>query len=65
MSATLTIENEIAVITMDDGKANAINPAMLDALNAALDEAEKSAKAIVITGRPDRFSGGWVAGRWR
>ncbi|MEQ9435053.1 crotonase/enoyl-CoA hydratase family protein [Hyphomonas sp.] len=59
MSATLTIENEIAVITMDDGKANAINPAMLDALNAALDEAEKSAKAIVITGRPDRFSGGF------
>ena len=59
MSATLTIENEIAVITMDDGKANAINPAMLDALNAALDRAEKEAKAIVITGRPDRFSGGF------
>jgi enoyl-CoA hydratase len=59
MSATLTIDNEIAVITMDDGKANAINPAMLDALNAALDRAEKEAKAIVITGRPDRFSGGF------
>lgn len=59
MNASITIENEIAVITMDDGKANAINPAMLDALNAALDQAEKAAKAIVITGRPDRFSGGF------
>jgi enoyl-CoA hydratase len=59
MSATITIENDIAVITMDDGKANAINPTMLDALNAALDQAEKEAKAIVITGRPDRFSGGF------
>tara|TARA_R110001599_G_scaffold99294_1_gene254552 strand:- start:6233 stop:6901 length:669 start_codon:yes stop_codon:yes gene_type:complete len=59
MSATIRIENEIAVITMDDGKANAINPTMLDALNTALDQAETDAKAIVITGRPDRFSGGF------
>ncbi|KCZ90850.1 crotonase/enoyl-CoA hydratase family protein [Hyphomonas johnsonii] len=59
MSATIRIENEIAIITMDDGKANAINPTMLDALNAALDQAEKEAKAVIITGRPDRFSGGF------
>jgi enoyl-CoA hydratase len=59
MSATIRIENEIAVITMDDGKANAINPTMLASLNAALDQAEKDAKAIVITGRPERFSAGF------
>jgi len=59
MPATLKIENDIALITMDDGKANAINPVMVAALNAALDTAEKEAKAVVLTGRPDRFSGGF------
>lgn len=59
MSASYSIDNEIAVITMDDGRANAINPSMLDALNGALDRAEKEAKAVVITGRPERFSAGF------
>jgi enoyl-CoA hydratase len=44
---------------MDDGKANAINFDMLAALNAALDEAEAGAKAIVLAGRAGRFSGGF------
>ena len=59
MPATIEIKDNIAIITMDDGKANAINPAMLDALEAALDTAEKDAKAVVITGRENRFSGGF------
>ena len=59
MSATIEIRDGVAVITMDDGKANAINPAMLAALNACLDRAEKEAKAVVIAGRAQRFSGGF------
>lgn len=59
MSATLEIKNDIAIITMDDGKANAINPTMLDALYRCLDEAEEKAKAIVLAGRENRFSGGF------
>jgi enoyl-CoA hydratase len=59
MPATISIANDIAVIRMDDGKANAINFAMLDALNAALDQAEAEAKAIVLAGREGRFSGGF------
>jgi len=59
MPATIEIKNDIAIITMDDGKANAINPAMLGALEAALDTAEKDAKAVIITGRDGRFSGGF------
>jgi enoyl-CoA hydratase len=59
MSATISIENDIALIRMDDGKANAINFAMLDALNAALDKADAEAKAIVLAGREGRFSGGF------
>lgn len=57
--ATIEIKDEIAVITMDDGKANAINPPMLEALHACLDAAEKDAKALIITGREGRFSAGF------
>lgn len=59
MSATVEITNDIALIRMDDGKANAINFDMLASLNAALDTAEAKAKAIVLTGREGRFSGGF------
>ena len=34
MTATVKTENGIAIVTMDDGKANAISLSMLDALNA-------------------------------
>jgi enoyl-CoA hydratase len=44
---------------MDDGKANAFSFAMIEALDAALGAAEKDAKAVVLLGRPDRFSGGF------
>lgn len=57
--ATIEINDEIAIITMDDGKANAINPPMLAALNSCLDQAEKDAKVVIITGREGRFSGGF------
>lgn len=60
MSATLDTQGTVAVITMDDGKANAINPPMLESLHAAFDEAEAgSATAVVLTGRPGRFSAGF------
>jgi enoyl-CoA hydratase len=48
----------IVVITMDDGKANAIGHAMIEQLHAALTRAEEG-KAIVLTGREGRFSGGF------
>jgi enoyl-CoA hydratase len=57
--ATVEIANDIALVRMDDGKANAINFEMLAALNAALDKAEAEAKAIVLAGRDGRFSGGF------
>ena len=59
MSATIEIQNDIALIRMDDGKANAINFEMVAALNTALDKAEAEAKAIVLAGRDGRFSGGF------
>jgi enoyl-CoA hydratase len=59
MSASVEIQGNIALVRMDDGKANVINLAMIDALNGALDEAEAKAKAIVLSGREGRFSGGF------
>jgi enoyl-CoA hydratase len=58
---TYTRQGPVAVLTMDDGRANALGPAMQAALNAALDAAEADAEigAVVIAGRPGRFSGGF------
>ena len=53
------IRDDVAAIALDDGKANALSPDMLAGLHAALDVAEKDAKAAVITGRPGRFSAGF------
>ncbi|MCR4316278.1 MAG: crotonase/enoyl-CoA hydratase family protein [Planctomycetes bacterium] len=51
--------NSVGVITMDDGKANAIDQLWIDELNLAMDEGEKDGiGAIVLTGRPGRFCGG-------
>jgi len=49
----------VATLTMDDGKANAMGPAMQAALNAALDRAEADKAMVVLTGRPGVFSGGF------
>ena len=59
MSATIEITQDIAIITMDDGKANAINPTMIAALNTCLDQAEQAARAVVLVGRENRFSAGF------
>lgn len=56
---TYALESRTAIIRMDDGKANALSDAMIDALLAALDRAEKEAAAVVLTGRPDRFCAGF------
>src|SRR5687768_8453991 len=53
------LEEKIAVVTMDDGKANALSEAMIDALIGALDRADKEASAIVLAGRADRFCAGF------
>ena len=53
------LEGKVAVITLDDGKANALSPENLVALDAALDRAEAEAKALIIAGRPGRFSAGF------
>jgi enoyl-CoA hydratase len=53
------IEDEIARITLDDGKVNVMNWLFFDELNASLDQAfADNAKTIIFTGRPNVFSAG-------
>lgn len=58
-SLTTTIENDIAILTMDDGRANALGHAMIGALNVALDKTESEARAVLILGRENRFCAGF------
>jgi enoyl-CoA hydratase len=54
-----TIENNRAEITMDDGKANAMDFTYFEEMNSALSEIESAgAKALIIKGRQGFFSGG-------
>ncbi len=59
MGVRCEIQDGVAILRMDDGKANAFSFAMLEDLDAALDAAEKDARAVVLLGRPGRFSGGF------
>jgi len=58
-----SVSDRVAAITMDDGKVNALSPAMLAALNEALDRAQSDdVAAVVLAGRPGRFSAGFDLG---
>lgn len=56
------LHDRTAVITMDDGKANALSHEVIDALQEALARAEREAAAVLLTGRPNRLSGGFDLG---
>lgn len=56
---TFEIEHSIATLTMDDGKRNALSPAMFDELYEALERAEREDAAVVITGREGVLSAGF------
>jgi len=56
------LEDAIATITMDDGKVNALSPAMQAELNTALDQAEADGAVVVLCGRDGVFSAGFDLG---
>jgi len=51
-------QGDVAVIRLDDGKANAIGFDLLDGVEAALDDTA-GARALAVIGRPGRFSAGF------
>jgi enoyl-CoA hydratase len=57
---TTHTDGDVAVITLDDGKANALSFAVLDGLDVALADAFASdAKAVALIGREGKFSAGF------
>lgn len=59
-SVTYQLDGPVAVIRIDDGRVNAISHAVVDQLERGLTRAEEDqAKAVVILGRPGRFSAGF------
>jgi len=56
---TYTLDERVATIAMDDGKANALSIDMLNELLVALDQAERDEAVVVLTGREGRFSAGF------
>jgi enoyl-CoA hydratase len=56
------LRDSVALLRFDDGRANAVSHAAIDALRAGLERAEKEAGAAVLLGRPGRFSAGFDLG---
>ena len=65
-SAAVTTERRdgVLIVHLDDGKANALSFDMIAAINGALDDAEgdDEIRAVVLHGRPGKFSGGFDLG---
>ncbi len=53
------VEENIATLIIDDGKANAVSFQFIEQVNAALDRAEQDKAVTILTGRPGKFSAGF------
>ena len=56
---TYKSKEEYVVITINNGKANAISHEVIAGLHACLDKAEAEQKVVVLTGTPGIFSSGF------
>ena len=56
---TYQSEEKYAIITIHNGKANAISHEVIAGLNLSLDKAEQDDKIVILTGTPGIFSGGF------
>lgn len=56
---TYELDGAVAVLRLDDGRANAISPDALAALDEGLTRAEAEAGALLLVGREGRFSAGF------
>jgi enoyl-CoA hydratase len=55
----VSIEDGVAVVRIDDGKANALSHSIIDALHAALDTASAEARSVCFVGRPGKLCAGF------
>ena len=60
------LNNNIATLQFDDGKANVVGQTFLDDINAGLDRAEEEkASAVILRGRDGMFSAGFDLGEFK
>lgn len=52
-------DDGVATLTLNNGKVNALSPAVFDALNQAFDRAEQDRAVVILTGQPGILSGGY------
>jgi enoyl-CoA hydratase len=57
--ATYELDGQVATVTIDDGKVNAFSIPMLEAIHAALDQAQRDGAVVVLRGRENYFSAGF------
>src|SRR5262245_31299281 len=57
--AVTTDEHQVTTIRIDDGKANALSPRVIDQIDQGLTQAEAEGRAALVIGRPGRFSAGF------
>lgn len=54
-----TLNEGVATLVINNGKANALSHDVFEALNKALDQAEQDKAVVILTGQPGIFSGGY------
>ena len=59
MLASIKTEENVSIITMDDGKANVFSPAMIAEFNSLLDQVPTNKGSLLIQGRQGIFSAGF------
>lgn len=58
-AVSIELDGDIAVIRIDDGKANALSHEIIAAVDAALQTARTDTRAVAIIGREGKFSAGF------
>lgn len=56
---TVTIEDDVAVVRLDDGKVNVVSHRLIELVHAALDQATADARAVAFIGREGKLSAGF------
>ena len=57
--ANIKQQEDVSIITLDDGKLNVFSPEMIRKVDDLLNEVPIDKGSLLITGRPGMFSGGF------
>ena len=59
MLADIKINDDVSIITLDDGKANVFSPEMITEFNSLLDQVPTNKGSLLVNGREGMFSAGF------